>query len=64
MKNFFVSGLFFFAIGVYRLQQNVFPERAAWPVALLATGMALTVAAANYAPLKVRWMGLIRFRRR
>jgi hypothetical protein len=49
---------------VYRLQQNVFPERAAWPVALLATGMALTVAAANYAPLKVRWMSLLRFRRR
>jgi hypothetical protein len=64
MKNFFVSGLVFFAIGVYRLQQNVFPGRAAWPVALLAAGMALMVAAANYAPLKVRWMGLIGFRRR
>jgi serine/threonine protein kinase len=64
MKNFFISGLFFFAIGVYRLQQNVFPQRAAWPVALLTTGMALTVAAANYAPLKVRWMRLIGFRRR
>ena len=64
LKNFFVSGLVFFVIAVYRLQQNVFPERAAWPVALLAAGMALMVAAANYAPLKVRWMGLAKFRRR
>ena len=64
MKNFFVSGLVFFAIGVYRLQQNVFPGRAAWPVALLAAGMALMIAAANYAPLKVRWMGLAKFRKR
>jgi len=60
MKNFFVSGLFFFAIGVYRLQQNVFPRRAAWPVALLVSGMALMIAAANYAPLKVRWMRLMK----
>jgi hypothetical protein len=64
MKNFFVSGLLFFAIGVYRLQQNVFPRRGAWPVALLAAGMALMIAAANYAPLKVRWMGLVKSRRR
>jgi len=28
--------------------------RAAWPVELLAAGMALMIAAANYAPLKVR----------
>jgi hypothetical protein len=64
MKNFFVSGLVFLAIGVYRLQQNVFPGRAAWPVSLLVVGMALMIAAANYAPLKVRWMGLVKSRRR
>jgi hypothetical protein len=63
MKNFFVSGLVFFAIGVYRLQQNVFPGRAAWPVALLAAGMALMIAAANYAPLKVRLMAVAKLRR-
>jgi len=62
MKNFFVSGLGFFAIGVYRLQQNVFPGRAMWPLALLGMGMALMVAAANYAALKVRWMALVRRR--
>ena len=53
MKNFFASGLLFFAIGVFRLQQNVFPGRAGWPILLLACGLALMVAAANYAPLKV-----------
>jgi serine/threonine protein kinase len=53
MKNFFVSGLFFFAIGVYRLQQNVFPNRAIWPLTLLATGLLLMIAATNYAPIKV-----------
>jgi hypothetical protein len=26
--------------------------------------MALMIAAANYAPLKVRWMGLVKSRRR
>jgi predicted Ser/Thr protein kinase len=60
MKNFFVSGLFFFAIGVYRLQQNVFPNRALWPVTLLATGLLLMIAATNYAPIKV---GLLRLRK-
>jgi len=53
MKNFFASGLLFFAIGVFRLQQDVFPGRAGWPVLLLASGLALMIAAANYAPLRV-----------
>lgn len=53
MKNFFASGLLFLAIGVYRLQQQVFPGRAFWPVALLAAGLALMLIAGNYAPLKV-----------
>ncbi len=53
MKNFFASGLLFFAIGVFRLQQDVFQDRARWPVFLLASGLCLMVAAANYAPLKV-----------
>ena len=60
MKNFFISGLAFFAIGVFRLQQDVFREHAAWPVFLLASGLAIMLAAAHYAPLKValrRWLG-------
>jgi serine/threonine protein kinase len=63
MKNFFVTGLLFFAIGVYRLQQNVFPERAVWPVTLLATGLLLMAAATNYAPLKVSLRRLARMHR-
>ena len=53
MKNFFVSGLVFFAIGVFRLQQDVFEDRARLPVFLLACGLGLMVAAAHYAPLRV-----------
>jgi hypothetical protein len=53
MKNFLVSGLFFLAIGVYRLQQEVFPNRAWWPILLLLAGLGLMLAAANYAVLRV-----------
>jgi hypothetical protein len=58
MKNFLVSGLVFLAIGVYRLQQEVFPNRASWPILLLLTGLGLMLAAANYAAVRValaRW---------
>jgi predicted Ser/Thr protein kinase len=64
MKNFFASGLLFFAIGGYRLQQQVFRDRAIWPAFLVATGLALMITAANYAPLKVRLAKLVKFRRR
>ena len=60
MKNFFASGLLFLAIGIYRLQQDVFPNHAGWPVFLLAAGLALMAAAANYAPLKVALARLFR----
>ncbi|HEX3742343.1 MAG TPA: serine/threonine-protein kinase [Bryobacteraceae bacterium] len=53
MKNFLVSGLVFLAIGVYRLQQEVFPNRAWWPIVLLLCGLSLMLAAANYAALRV-----------
>jgi hypothetical protein len=62
MKNFFVSGLVFFAVGVYRLQQNVFPNQAIWPVTLLMVGLLLMVAATNYAPIKVALLRLGKFR--
>jgi hypothetical protein len=53
MKNFLVSGLIFLAIGIYRLQQEVFPNRAWWPIGLLVVGLGLMLAAANYAALRV-----------
>jgi hypothetical protein len=53
MKNFFASGLLFLAIGLYRLQQQIFPQRAQFPLLLLAAGLLLMLAAGNYSPLKV-----------
>ena len=53
MKNFFASGLFFFAIGAYRLQQTVFEKQAFWPIFLLVAGLTLMLGAANYAAIRV-----------
>ena len=64
MKNFFVSGLVFFAAGVYRLQQNVFHERALWPVLLLICGLALMLGAAHYAAIRMSLSRALRFSRR
>jgi len=64
MKNFLATGLLFFAVGVYRLQEKVFQNQALWPILLLATGLGLMVAAANYAPLRVRLAGFVKFLRR
>ncbi|HEY3444288.1 MAG TPA: serine/threonine-protein kinase [Paludibaculum sp.] len=60
MKNFLVSGLLFFAAGVYRLQQNVFQDRAIWPITLLCVGLALMMAAANYARIRVAIRNFVR----
>jgi hypothetical protein len=61
MKNFFASGLLFLAVGVVRLQQDLFQERALWPTCLLAAGLAFMLAASRYSPLK---LGLARWWRR
>ncbi len=60
MKNFLITGLVFLAIGVYRLQDQVFRQHWLWPVALLACGLGLMLAAANYAPLRVALQRLVR----
>ncbi len=52
MKNFFVTGLLFLAIGIVRLQMDLFKDRAAWPLALLLLGLLFMLAAANLDPLK------------
>jgi hypothetical protein len=66
MKNFFATGLLFLAIGIVRLQHDLFRDRAIWPVALLAAGIALMFAAAQYTPLKIGVTRILRlaFRRR
>lgn len=53
MKNFFVTGLLFLAIGIARLQQDLFHRQASWPVSLLITGILLMLIAANYTPIKL-----------
>lgn len=53
MKNFFATGLVFLAIGLVRLQQNLFRDRGAWPLSLLVLGLALMLAAANYSALRM-----------
>jgi uncharacterized membrane protein len=56
-----VSGLVFLAIGVYHVQQDIYPNRAFWPAGLLACGLALMIAASNYALMGV---ALSRFKRK
>jgi hypothetical protein len=52
MKNFFATGLFFLAVGSIRLQQDLFRDRALWPIGLLLVGFLLMLGAANYSMLK------------
>ncbi len=60
MKNFLASGLLFLAIGIVRLQQDLFNNHAAWPVVLLFAGLLLMIAAANYPTLKTALLRLSR----
>jgi len=53
MKNFFATGLLFLAIGITRLQQELFKNNAIWPVSLLITGLLLMYIAVNYTPVKL-----------
>jgi serine/threonine-protein kinase len=53
MKNFFVTGLLFLAIGIVRLQQDFFHGRAAWPIVLLLTGVTLMLCATRYPVLRL-----------
>jgi Protein kinase domain len=59
MKNFLATGLLFLAIGIIRLQQDLFNQHAAWPVGLLFAGLLLMILAANYPSLRTillwRW---------
>lgn len=53
MKNFFATGLFFLAIGIVRLQQDFFHNRAAWPIALLVVGTILMLGASRYSAIRL-----------
>jgi hypothetical protein len=53
MKNFFATGLVFFAIGVIRLANDWLRDQASWPLLLLLCGLATMLIAANYARVKL-----------
>ena len=58
MKNFFVSGLLFLAVGLVRLQQDLWRDQGWWPVLLLACGLGLMALATRYTKVKLllrRW---------
>jgi len=63
MKNFFAGGMLFLAIGLVRLQQDLFTDHAWWPVSLLVVGLLLMVAAVRYAPLKMAVQRFLRLPR-
>jgi predicted Ser/Thr protein kinase len=53
MKNFFVSGLLFLAVGLVRLQRGLWRDQGAWPVLLLCGGLALMALATQYTKVKL-----------
>jgi predicted Ser/Thr protein kinase len=53
MKNFFISGMLFLALGIVRLQQDFFKSRPSWPISLLAVGLLLMILAANSTRVKL-----------
>jgi len=61
MKNYFVVGMIFLAIGLVRVQQDIFKEQSRWPILLLILGAVLMISATRYSAIK---MGLARLVRR
>jgi hypothetical protein len=61
MKNYLATGLLFLAIGIVRLQQDFFKDRAEWPIVLLLAGTLLMLVAARYPAIR---LALGRWRRR
>jgi len=62
MKNFFAWGMVFFAIGIVRLQDDLFKDNRIWLISLLTGGLLLMLAATNYAAIKVQLLRRIRRR--
>jgi serine/threonine protein kinase len=53
MKNYFVVGMIFLAIGLVRLQEDIFEQRSRWPILLLILGSALMMSATRYSAIKM-----------
>jgi serine/threonine protein kinase len=62
MKNYFVVGMIFLAIGLVRLQQDIFKQQSRWPIVLLILGSLLMVVATRYSAIKMAVARLVRRR--
>jgi hypothetical protein len=60
MKNYFVVGMIFLAIGLVRLQQDIFKEQSRWPILLLILGALLMIGATRYSAIKMGLARLVR----
>jgi hypothetical protein len=60
MKNYFVVGMIFLAIGLVRLQQDIFKQRSRWPILLLILGSLLMVSATRYSAIKMALSRMVR----
>lgn len=61
MKNFFVWGMVFLAIGVVNLQNDIFKDRRIWLISLMLGGLVVMLTATHYANLRMavsRWVRL------
>jgi len=62
MKNFFVSGMLFLAIGILMWQFDLYESESRWPIFLLILGALLMVSATRYAAIKMAVVRLVRRR--
>ncbi len=60
MKNYFVVGMLFLAIGLVRLQEDIFSQRSRWPILLLILGSLLMVGATRYSAIKMAIARMVR----
>jgi hypothetical protein len=59
MKNFFVWGMLFIAIGIVDLQNDIFADRRGWLVSLMMAGLLVMLLSTHYAGFRLvfsRWI--------
>lgn len=60
MKNFFVSGMIFLALGIVTWQIDLFEKQSRWPILLIILGSLLMVSSTRYSAIKLAVSRLIR----
>jgi hypothetical protein len=59
MKNFFVWGMIFVAVGIVDLQNDFFKDSRTWLLSLLTSGFLIMIMATHYAGVRMavaRWI--------